>query len=274
MPRKMCPQMKCTTICCIFVEVTIILSVAILSVSMRKLLTPNKRGFFLNDKSISHPYRGSSVPDYMLYTTGFLVPVFMMFVIEAFFIRRRMDNHRIHRFLPEVPSKFTFWSWRCYQLLAIFTFGAASTHFLTNLSKYSVGRLRPHFLDVCKPNLILINDTSRYIDEDVCTGDPDRITEARLSFPSGHSSMSMYCAVFFILYLQKRFTFSGIFLLRPLFQVAIFGVGVYTGLTRITDYKHHWDDVLAGGVLGILLAILTMHRILEVAYKTKRDPDG
>ncbi|KAK3771603.1 hypothetical protein RRG08_018325 [Elysia crispata] len=254
---KMCKSVKCSTIFFICVEITIILSVAIMSVCMRKMLTPNKRGFFVNDESISHPYHVSSVPNYMLYTIGFLVPVFVMFVVEAVYIRRCMDNHRIHRFLPEVPTKFTFWSWRCYQLLAIFVFGAASTHFLTNLPKYSVGRLRPHFLDVCKPDFSLINDTSRYIEEDVCTGDHERITEARLSFPSGHSSMSMYCAVFFILYLQKRFRFSRIFLLRPLLQVSIFGIGLYTGLTRITDYKHHWDDVLAGAALGCILAFLT-----------------
>ncbi|GFN98742.1 phospholipid phosphatase 1 [Plakobranchus ocellatus] len=240
-----------------------------MSVCMRQLLTPNKRGFFLNDESISHPYHVSSVPNYMLYTIGFLVPVGVMFLMEGVYIRQSMDNHRIHRFLADSPGKFAQWSWRCYQLLAIFVFGAASTHFLTNLPKYSVGRLRPHFLDVCKPNFSLINDTSKYIEEDVCTGDPDRITEARLSFPSGHSSMSMYCAVFFILYLQKRFSFTRISLLRPLLQVAIFGLGLYTGLSRITDYKHHWDDVLAGAALGCLLAFLTMYRINEIVFKKR-----
>ena len=55
--------------------ISFVFAVAIMSVCMRQLLTPNRRGFFLNDESISHPYRPSSVPDYMLYTIGFLVPV-------------------------------------------------------------------------------------------------------------------------------------------------------------------------------------------------------
>ena len=121
-----------------------------------------------------------------------------MFFMEGVYIRCCMDNHRIHRFLPDAPTRIEQWTWRCYQLLAIFVFGAASTHFLTNLPKYSVGRLRPHFLDVCKPDLSHINDTSRYIEEDVCTGDHERITEAR--------------CVFFFFFFQHNFIYDELIL--------------------------------------------------------------
>ena len=49
------------------------------------------------------------------------------------------------------------------------------------LGKRTVGRLRPHFLAVCKPNYSLFNCTDGYITADVCTGVANQITEARYS---------------------------------------------------------------------------------------------
>lgn len=42
----------------------------------------------------------------------------------------------------------------------------------------------------------------------------------------------------------------------------------YTGLTRITDNRHHWSDVLAGLAQGTIVALLTT-RYLWPAYKRK-----
>ena len=75
-----------------------------------------------------------------------------------------------------------------------FLVGAAVTVVLTNVGKYTVGRLRPHFLAVCKPDFSKLNCTTgvekNFITNYECTGDEDLIKEARLSFPSGHSSFA------------------------------------------------------------------------------------
>ena len=60
------------------------------------------------------------------------------------------------------------------------------------------------------------------------------------------------------LYVQARLTWSGSKLLRHVLQVGAVYVALYVGLSRISDYKHHWSDVLAGAVLGCLVACLAV----------------
>lgn len=62
---------------------------------------------------------------------------------------------------------------------------------LTEIGKRWIGRLRPHFIDVCKPNLSQLNCTSVgltgtfhnpiYTGGSFCTGHEDEIKEARFS---------------------------------------------------------------------------------------------
>ena len=63
------------------------------------------------------------------------------------------------------------------------------------------------------------------------------------------------------LYLQQRFTWQGMVLLKPFLQTVFLLMAVYTCLTRISDYKHHWSDVLAGGLLGALVAVLVVRNV-------------
>lgn len=55
-------------------------------------------------------------------------------------------------------------------------------------------------------------------------------------------------------YLQSRFTWRGARLLRPLLQFTLLMMAFYTGLSRVSDHKHHPTDVLAGFGQGALVA--------------------
>ncbi|KAL0604316.1 Phospholipid phosphatase 3 [Plecturocebus cupreus] len=66
--------------------------------------------------------------------------------------------------------------------------------------------------------------------------------------PDGSSSYK--CS----LYLQARFTWRGARLLRPLLQFTLIMMAFYTGLSRVSDHKHHPSDVLAGFAQGALVA--------------------
>lgn len=67
-----------------------------------------------------------------------------------------------------------------YKAVGTFLFGAAMSQSLTDIAKYSIGRLRPHFLDVCKPDLSSFNCTpGGYIEDFICTGDKRMVSEGR-----------------------------------------------------------------------------------------------
>lgn len=76
-----------------------------------------------------------------------------------------------------------------------------------------------------------------------------------------------YIHVFLQFYLQARLSWRGARLLRPLIQFLLVMIAVYTGLTRISDYRHHPTDVLTGFIQGGLTAYWVVrsksHRLLE-----------
>ncbi|VDN16376.1 unnamed protein product [Dibothriocephalus latus] len=46
--------------------------------------------------------------------------------------------------------------------------------------------------------------------------------------------------------------------LQAFLQTTVFALAFYVGLSRVSDYKHHWSDVLAGMLLGAAVAIFTV----------------
>ncbi|XP_067105985.1 phospholipid phosphatase 1 isoform X1 [Osmerus mordax] len=223
-------------------------------------IRPYQRGFFCHDDTISYPFHHSTITSTVLYTVGFTLPISSMIAGECLSVH-----------LKRIQSKSSFSNsyMAClYKAIGTFLFGAAMSQSLTDIAKYSIGRLRPHFLDVCKPDWNLKNCTAGvYIEDFTCTGDQRLSNEGRLSFYSGHSSFSMYCMLFLALYLQARLQADWARLLRPTIQFFLIAASVYTGLSRVSDYKHHWSDVLTGLVQGALMAILVVFCVSDFFRK-------
>jgi len=226
---------------------------------------PFQRGFYCDDESIRYPYKDSTVPNWVLYLIGAILPIITIIAIETFrvlkfdprSIYKREALEPVHQLggksIPPLLSNL-------YIYIGYFMFGAALCQGLTDLGKYTVGRLRPHFYDVCKP---AVNCSTwpqyTYVSDPQCTTDDlETLREARLSFPSGHSSFGAYTMFFLVLYIQARVIWPMMSLLvKHILQNVCVVLGVACALSRVSDYKHHWSDVLSGIILGVVVACLT-----------------
>ncbi|XP_048958601.1 phospholipid phosphatase 1 isoform X3 [Canis lupus baileyi] len=263
--------------------------------------TPFQRGIFCNDESIKYPYKEDTIPYALL--GGIIIPfsIIVMIVGEALSVYYNLlhSNSFIrNNYIATI-----------YKAIGTFLFGAAASQSLTDIAKYSIGRLRPHFLDVCDPDWSKINCSVGYVENYICQGNAQKVREGRhtvrerqrhrqrekqapctgsptwdlipglqdralgqrLSFYSGHSSFSMYCMLFVALYLQARMKGDWARLLRPTLQFGLVAVSIYVGLSRVSDYKHHWSDVLTGLIQGALAAILVVVYVSDF-FKERNSP--
>ncbi|KAM6471232.1 phospholipid phosphatase 3-like isoform 1-T2 [Liasis olivaceus] len=211
------------------------------------LISPVRRGFFCNDSSIGYPLQHSeTITDTVLISAGTLIPFLAITVGETFHV------HSVPRSSCSIISNPYVAA--LYKEIGAFLFGCSVGQSLTNMAKVSVGRLRPHFLAVCRPNFTLTSCSAGYMEDYLCTGSHAKEKEARKSFYSGHASFAMYTMMYLVFYLQARFTWRGARLLRPLVQFVLLMLAMYTGLTRISDYQHHPSDVIVGLLQGALVA--------------------
>ncbi|XP_051941019.1 phospholipid phosphatase 3-like [Hippocampus zosterae] len=214
-----------------------------------KAVRPYTRGFICGDTSIAYPYLQSEViSDKLLIAGGILITGLGIAVGECYRVR----------FLGVTSKAFLRNKYvSClYKELGSFLFGCCVGQSLTNVAKLSIGRLRPHFLSVCGVTYVSLNCThGTYLESVRCNSTDHRsVEEARKSFFSGHASFAMYTLLYLAFYLEARLTWREARLLRPVLQFFLFLLAIYTGLTRITDNRHHPSDVLAGFILGALAA--------------------
>lgn len=243
------------------------------TVLLNSFQKPFQRGFFCGDGSISYPYKADIVSGRALMGSVLFIPAAVIAVVETirYILKRRTSSKSTTSVSYRISSKCSIpiVLVRFYKVFGVFLFGAAVTMALTDVGKYTTGRLRPHFLSVCQPNqLALQNCTSSvYIEDIICTRKSDwKLHNARLSFPSGHASIAVYTATFLVLYLQKRVTWKFTRLAKPCLQVMLALTGIFVALSRISDYMHHWSDVLAGAILGCFVGVLME---LYVSRRTK-----
>ena len=129
---------------------------------------------------------------------------------------------------------------------------------VTQTFKIYVGRLRPNFYQMCG------FDTSTL----TCTNGDEMEMESRMSFPSGHSSLSFCGMTVLTLFLIGRVGLG-----RSIVPKTAYGKGkillllscsplllsFWIATSRLTDNWHHPSDILAGSALGSICGLIAYH---------------
>ncbi|KAJ8374433.1 hypothetical protein SKAU_G00050130 [Synaphobranchus kaupii] len=228
----------------VIVDVLCVVVAALPFVIMTIVFRPYQRGIYCDDESIKYPYKPDTITHGLLAAVTISCTVIIISSGEAYLVYSK----KIHS-----NSNFNQYVAALYKVVGTFMFGAAVSQSLTDLAKFTIGRPRPNFMAVCAPKVC-----KGYMLHINCTGTPRAVAESRLSFYSGHSSFGMYCMLFLALYVQARLVAKWARLLRPTIQFFLVAFAVYVGYTRVSDYKHHWSDVLVGLLQGALIAILNV----------------
>lgn len=223
-------------------DYVVIIITAVVATVVGQKVQPHCRDVDWSDPAIGHPFKREEVfPTYS-------VVVASVFVVAAYFAGELCTRWR------RPAGKLNMWlhvnGWVLMQ-----TWSIVLTSALVNLLKLSAGRLRPDFL-------------SRLASEGITEARWETMThdarcrtarEGRLSFPSGHSSTAFAGYVPPCLYLLGLFrTLKGgrLWLVTLLLLPLILPITV--AVSRTTDYRHHFDDILAGSICGSVLGVLSV----------------
>lgn len=234
------------------VTITVVTFIAISEFGMFPQLV--KRGYFCDDRSIQHTFNGDTVATSVLIISGF-IPLFLIWATELLFytpiltlgVRNDGSSNRCS----------STWH-QCWYWFRKYGRGLIIKILIVDILKIFSGELRPHFIDTCRPDVIC--EGNEYVSTYTCTNTDYRpyfIRDASKSFPSGHSSTSVYASLFMIWYLQKRTPKVRSMMALPLCQVLVAMWGIFCSMSRIIDNRHHWWDVLAGSIIGVIAACLT-----------------
>lgn len=142
--------------------------------------------------------------------------------------------------------------------------------------KWLIGGLRPHFLSVCKPDISLASGgynaagfDSIYYTKAICTGDKAEINDALESMPSGHTTAAFAGFIYLYLYLNAKLKVFANYHPAMWKLVAIYapvlGACLIGGALTIDEY-HNWYDVLAGAIIGTVMAFSSYRMVYAAIW--------
>ncbi|KAJ1798881.1 hypothetical protein LPJ59_002209 [Coemansia sp. RSA 2399] len=221
------------------------------------LIHPFHRDFSLTDKSIQYPNKPDSVPFYAAVLLCFVFPL-VVIVLWTGLLRRSFHDMN---------------SGILGLCLAI-----VLNMMITNTVKNLAGRLRPDFIARCNldtSTAMSLEPAIGMLTSAICNQkDQSVFNDGMRSFPSGHTSFSFAGFTYLSLWLaghlrladQRGRTYKSFIVLVP--QLAALLIGV----SRTKDYRHHWQDVLAGALLGIFMGWFGYSQYYPSPTSTTEDP--
>ena len=216
----------------VFLEVSVVALMTTCMYYIRNNYYPVRRGFYCDDEDIRYPFikdQTVSLPALNMICT--LIPIPTVLLVE---------------FLREVLNSKTSFAWRrfiksTYYYLIIFAFSTLSSSIITEFTKVTVGRLRPHFIDVCRPFSVApslcptVKNEFQYVELFNCSNEvaDDYLRETRKSFISGHSSFSAVTLIFTVILPREE---SPLACFGPGEAIVSINFGTFVHLDRVDAY--------------------------------------
>ncbi|KAG6454335.1 phospholipid phosphatase 2 isoform X2 [Manduca sexta] len=240
----------------LLLDLPILLLVAAVCILLEVGALPSRRhGFTCNDPALSFPHVGDTFSISLVAAITVIVPFLIIWAVEA--MLRQNDEYNMKKSKLYLTAKIAAVIYRDY------IYGAVVNLTILEVVKCVVGSPRPTFFDLCEPDKALTCNDSEFVSSYTCKSTKYsrylQIDSSR-SFPSAHASLSVYCGLFLAWYLQRRaFSWHNrSVLLIPLVQTLCLIYAAVCSLSRLTDHRHHWWDVLVGGIMGLLSVFYTV----------------
>ncbi|KAI0064655.1 acid phosphatase/Vanadium-dependent haloperoxidase [Artomyces pyxidatus] len=197
-------------------------------------VTGFKRQFSVSDTSLLHPFAvHERVPDWALYIIAVVAPFSIQLFVNYISVRSWWDLHNSTLGLA---------------------LGLSLAGMVTQFTKITVGRPRPDLISRCHPAPGTVDPPFGLSSVAICTSF-DLLEDGFRSFPSGHSSLSFAGLGFLAFYLagkmhlfDRRGQAKSWIAITPLCGAAL------VAISRTMDYRHHWQDVVVGSLLGLTLS--------------------
>ncbi|PVV03459.1 hypothetical protein BB560_002040 [Smittium megazygosporum] len=215
---------------------------------------PYERNFSVTDKTIQYPHKSDTVPFWAAVMICYIFPLLVVIGLTMF-RKGRKDWFAMHT-----------------GILAL-TATQAANQLFTNTIKNLAGRPRPDFISRCAPSVQAINSANGFgssnnanlvrdpvfglFTTSICTAKRDSVFyDGMRSFFSGHSStafagmtfLSLFLAANMKIYNRKAYTQRALVTTLPILVAGLIAV------SRVSDYRHHWQDVLTGSIVGAAIA--------------------
>ncbi|XP_026763175.2 phospholipid phosphatase 2-like isoform X1 [Galleria mellonella] len=237
-------------------DLPILLLVCAVCILLEVGALPSRRsGFMCHDPALSFAYTGDTFSISLVVAVTIIVPFIVMWAVETIHHRHDEYNMKTNKLVASAKTAGLIYRDYIYGAVVVFT--------ILEVVKCVIGSPRPTFFDLCEPDAEKTCKHSEFVTSYTCTSTKYsrylKIDSAR-SFPSAHATMSIYCGLFVAWYLQRRaFSWHNrSVLIVPLVQTICLVYAAVCTLSRLTDHRHHWWDVLVGGLMGLLAVLYTI----------------
>jgi phosphatidate phosphatase len=176
--------------------------VAFYYILTRYLILPVERGFYCNDSWIRRPFHENTISTMLLLIITLFIPYFIIF--GDFWIRKDLFSNGRTLVQSTLNPSFQTCRSTCYVYLDyVLSFGILT--YLLEVVKCYTGRLRPNFIQLCKPSTLSQCEENPvgYITSFICQTSFKHARNSRLSFPSGHAAASAFALLFLAYFLQR-----------------------------------------------------------------------